>query len=463
MLARHADRGGVPMTERIDRDLVESLIRDRERALAERVPRSIEFAKRATQSLAGGVACTWHALDPYTIYGARGEGASVWDLDGNRYVDLHGGYGVNIAGHAHAKVVEAVRARVGLGTHLAMPVEDTVVVAELLAERFGLPLWRFKNSGSEATMDACRIMRAATGRDLVIKVEGSYHGSSDGLAFSYWVDPAEAGPADRPVSVPNTTGVPSVFGQALRIVPFNDVSAVERILSEDGDRVAGMILEPILMNAGVIPPVEGYLASIRDLLHRHGAYLAFDEVKTGVTIARGGATEWSGVTPDLVALAKAIGGGIPVAAIGGTEEVMRVLADGTLEGEGTFNGNPLSMAAARAMLEDVLVPDAYVRLHGLGAYLADGLAGVLARHGVPAHATSVGCRGSIHFRPEPVANFRDATDVDDRAAHLAWLHQLTGGVFFPAGDPWTVGLAHATDDLDVAISNLESFATAVAG
>jgi glutamate-1-semialdehyde 2,1-aminomutase len=181
---------------------------ERERArVAERLPRSIAFAKRASQSLAGGVACSWHALDPVTIYGDRGEGSRLWDLDGNEYVDLHNGYGVMVVGHAHPKVVEAVRARVALGTHFAMPVEDTVVVAELLAERFGLPLWRFKNSGSEATMDACRIMRAATGRDLVIKVEGCYHGSSDGLAFSYWIDVDEAGPADRPVPVRNTAGV----------------------------------------------------------------------------------------------------------------------------------------------------------------------------------------------------------------------------------------------------------------
>jgi glutamate-1-semialdehyde 2,1-aminomutase len=242
------------MPVKVDPQRVEQLIREQEAALAERLPRSIAFAKRASGSLAGGVACTWHALDPYTIYGASGEGATIRDLDGNAYVDLHCGYGVMVAGHAHPKVVEAVRARVGLGTHFAMPVEETVEVAELLAERFGLPLWRFKNSGSEATMDACRIMRAGTGRDLVIKVEGSYHGSGDGLAFSYWVDPDEAGPADRPVPVANTAGIPSVYGEALRIVPFNDASAVERILADEGDRVAGMILEPVLMNAGVIEP-----------------------------------------------------------------------------------------------------------------------------------------------------------------------------------------------------------------
>jgi glutamate-1-semialdehyde 2,1-aminomutase len=310
-------------------------------------------------------------------------------------------------------------------------------------------------------MDACRVMRAATGRDLIIKVEGSYHGSADGLAFSYWVDPAEAGPPDRPRPVPNTAGIPAAYGEPLRIVAFNDLGAVERVLAEEGDRVAGMILEPILMNAGVILPEEGYLAGLREVLHRHDALLAFDEVKTGVTIACGGASEWSGVRPDVVGLAKAIGGGLPVSAIGGTEEVMRVLVDGTMEGEGTFNGNPLSMAAARATLIEVLTPDVYERFGELDAVLAGGFRTAIERHRLPAQVVSVRCRGSIHFRTGPVRTFRDAVDTDARAQHLAWLYQLTGGVFMPAGDPWTFGVAHTREDLERAVENFEAFAEAV--
>ena len=446
----------------IDPDRVTDLTERQEALLAERLPRSLAFAKRASQSLAGGVSCTWHALDPYTIYGVRGLGSRLWDLDGNEYVDLHCGYGVMVAGHAHPRVVEAVRERVALGTHFATPVEETVEVAELLAERFGLPLWRFKNSGSEATMDACRIMRAATGRDLIVKVEGCYHGSSDGLAFSYWVDPAEAGARDRPVPVPNTGGVAEVFGRALRIVPFNDLGAVERVLAEDGERIAGMILEPVPMNAGVIPPDAGYLQGLADLLHRHGALLAFDEVKTGAVVAFGGATERFGVRPDLVALAKAIGGGVPVAAVGGTEEAMRVLIDGTMEFEGTFNGNPLSMVAAKAVLTEILTPDVYSRLDELGTFYADGLRGHVARHGLPAIVTAVGCRGSVHFRAEHVRDFRDAVDTDDRLARLAWLYQLTAGVFVPSGDPWTFSVAHTEEDLRRSIDAFGAFATEVA-
>jgi glutamate-1-semialdehyde 2,1-aminomutase len=445
----------------IDPQRVSELTERQERFLAERLPRSLAFEKRASQSLAGGVSCTWHALDPYTIYGVRGLGSRLWDLDGNEYVDLHCGYGVMVAGHAHPKVVEAVRERVALGTHFATPVEETVEVAELLAERFGLPLWRFKNSGSEATMDACRIMRAATGRDLIVKVEGCYHGSSDGLAFSYWVDPAEAGPRDRPVPVPNTGGVAEVFGRALRVVPYNDLDALDRVLAEDGDRIAGMILEAVPMNAGVIPPEAGYLQGLADLLHRRGALLAFDEVKTGAVVAFGGATERFGVRPDLVALAKAIGGGIPVAAVGGSEEAMRVLTDGTMEFEGTFNGNPLSMVAAKAVLTEILTPDVYPRLDALGMFYADGLREHVGRHGLAANVTAVGCRGSVHFRADPVRDFRDAVDTDDALARLAWLYQLNAGVFLPAGDPWTFSVAHTEEDLQRSIDAFGSFAADV--
>jgi glutamate-1-semialdehyde 2,1-aminomutase len=449
------------MPVQLDPIRVETLTQEQGAKLGEKLPRSIEFAKRASQSLASGVACTWHALDPYTIYGSRGDGSRIWDLDGNRYVDLHCGYGVMVVGHAHPKVVEAVRERVGLGTHFALPVEDTVVVAELLSERFGQPLWRFKNSGSEATMEAARIMRAATGRDLLIKVEGSYHGSSDGLAWSYWVDAQQAGPSDRPVAVQNTGGVPEAFGSVLRIVPFNDLEAVERVLADEGDRIAGMILEPILMNAGVIRPVAGYLQGLRELLHRHGALLAFDEVKTGVTIAAGGATEWAGVQPDVVALAKAIGGGIPVAAVGGTEEAMRVYLDGTLEGEGTFNGNPLSMAAGRVVLSEILTPDVYERFEQQNAKLTSELEDVIARYDLPATVQTVRCRGSVHFRTEPIRTFRDEADADAKAQHLAWLYQLSGGVFPPAGDPWTFSVVHTDEDLHRYVERFEAFAADV--
>jgi glutamate-1-semialdehyde 2,1-aminomutase len=252
-----------------------------------------------------------------------------------------------------------------------------------------------------------------------------------------------------------------VFGRALRVVPFNDLAAVERVLAEEDGRVAGMILEPVMMNVGVIEPDPGYLAGLADLLHRRGALLAFDEVKTGAVIAPGGATERFGVRPDVIALAKAIGGGLPIGAVGGTEEAMRVLADGTMEGEGTFNGNPLSMAAARAVLSEILTPEAYVRLEDLGREYAAALRDVIDRHGVQATVSAVGCRGSVHQRVGAPRNFREAVDADADLATLAWLFQLNAGVFMPSGDPWTISIAHTEDDLARSVEAFEAFATAV--
>jgi glutamate-1-semialdehyde 2,1-aminomutase len=454
-----------------DMERVEHAIAEEEKVLAERQPRSLDFVKRASQSLAGGVACSWHAANPHTMYGATGSGSHLVDLDGNDLVDLHCGYGVMVVGHAHPKVVEAVRRRVAQGTHFALPVEDTVVVAEHLAERFDLPLWRFTNSGTEATMDAVRIARAATGRDLIVKVEGCYHGSPDGLDFSTWPDlgeaegggPPPAGTVDAPIPTPATVGIPEVFGQPLRLVSMNDLPGLERIFADEGDRIAGMILEPIPMNMGIVPPDEGYLAAVRELTRRHGAMLVFDEVKTGATIAWGGAIAWSGVVPDLICLAKAIGGGLPIGAVGGSEEAMRVVVDGTMEQEGTFNGNPLSMAAARATLTEVLIPDVYPRFEELGRLIVAGVEVARDRVGIPATIQTFGARGGIQFADPAPRNFRERAEISDRVVYLEHLVQLNGGVYEPNGDPWTISVAHTEADVGRYVENFERFAELVAG
>jgi glutamate-1-semialdehyde 2,1-aminomutase len=445
----------------IDGAELDELIAREEARFLERQPRSAAFLKTASLSLAGGASCSWHNLTPTPIYGERGRGSRVWDLDGNERVDMHLGYGVMVVGHAHPKVVEAVRQRVGLGTHFAMPVEDTVAVAEALQERFGLPLWRFGNSGSEATSDAVRIARAATGRDLVVRVEGCYHGSPDGLDFSYWPDLNNPDACDRWRAQPHTAGIPAAYGEMLRIVPFNDTNAVERVFAEEGDRVAAMILEPVLLNISTVLPDEGYLAALRDITRRHGAMLIFDEVKTGAAIAYGGATEWSGVTPDLIALAKAIGGGLPIGAVGGSEEAMRVVVDGTMEHEGTFNGNPLSMAAARATLTQVLTRDAYEHFDDLDRTLVGGLQQVIERTGLAALVQSIGARGGIQFSERHVRTFRDYVLQDPRLIHLRWLFQVNGGVLEPGSDPWSLSVAHTDEDVWRYVENFDAFATAV--
>ena len=252
----------------------------------------------------------------------RGDGAYVWDIDQNRYVDYHNGYGVMVMGHAHPKIVEAVRTRVALGTHFAQPTEDALPVAEQLAERTGLPYWRFGNSGTEATLDVVRIMRATTGRDLILKIEGTYHGHHDALMVSVFPPEDEAGPRDRPHSVPQTAGmIPGTTDWTIN-VPFNDLEGAQRIFAERGDEIAGMIVEPVMTNCGVVLPEPGYLDGLKEVCHTHGALFAFDEVKTGFTVGWGGAIEAFGVTPDLCAFAKALGAGLPCGAVGGTEEAM---------------------------------------------------------------------------------------------------------------------------------------------
>jgi glutamate-1-semialdehyde 2,1-aminomutase len=371
---------------------------------------------------------------------------------------------VGLVGHAHPAIVAAVSDRVRKGTHFAQPTEDAVVVARALAARFGLPMWRYNNSGSESTMDAVHLMRTAAGRPKILKVEGAYHGHHDSVQVSVYPTAEAAGPTDRPHQVPVGTAVPVDMVRHTVVVPFGDVPAVERALAEHRDQIAGMIIEPIMMNVGLIPPPPGYLAELRDLLHRHGAYLAFDEVKTGLAVAPGGAAEWSGVTPDLICVAKAMGGGVPCGAIGGTRELMGLITDGTYEQVGTFNGNPLTMAAARAVLTEILTPAAYAHFESLRAAMADGAEAILRRYGLPGHVRAYGAKGAVIFHDQ-VRDYRDFLGYPDQWGNLHWLYQHNGGVFLPPWgkcEQWTVSVQHTRPDAARFLANLERMAADVA-
>jgi glutamate-1-semialdehyde 2,1-aminomutase len=450
----------LPVGTRLD----ELIAAEEERFLA-RQPRSRALLARAGRSLAGGVTSSWQISRPQAVWISHGAGSRVWDADGNEYVDLHGGYGVMAVGHAHPAVVSAVAERVARGTHFAQPTEEAIVVAEELKRRFGLPLWRFANSGTEATMDAVHLMRAITGRSRIVKVEGCYHGHHDSVQVSVYQPLEELGPVERPASPAASSGIPAEIVQLTSIVPYNDLEVTERVFAAHEGQIAGMLLEPVMMNAGIIAPDSGYLEGLAELVRGHGALLAFDEVKTGVTAAPGGATERYGVTPDLVCLAKAIGGGLSTAAIGGTEAVMGHITSGHYDQVGTFNGNPLAMAAAGAALTKVLTPDAYRRIGRLQDRMVAGIEQVLGRTGLPAHVVAVGAKGCVTFSPTPVRNYRDFLAIDDRWSHCHWLYQHNGGVFLPPwgkAEQWLVSAQHTDEDVDRFLANFAAFADAVA-
>ena len=363
---------------------------------ARRTRGSAALSRRASAALAGGVASAFHPREPWPLYIERGEGARVWDVDGNEYVDFHNGFSAMVQGHAHPAIGAAVTRRHALGTHFGATTEDAVAVAEELTRRFGLGRWCFTNSGTESTLAAIRIARAATGRRGVVRMAGAYHGHAE-------IDHA-------------------------REVPFNDAGALERALASDPP--ACVITEAAMTSVGLVLPEPGYLEAVRELTRGHGTLLIFDEVKTGLTIAPGGAVERFGVLPDLVTLAKSLGGGLPAGAVGLAPEPAALVADGRVRHLGTYNGNPLSMAAARASLEEVLVPEAYAELERLGERMEAGL---------PAGTVRVGSKGCVRHGPER----------DLELGELIWLWLANRGVLTTPGreQEWNVSVAH--DDATV--------------
>jgi glutamate-1-semialdehyde 2,1-aminomutase len=449
---------------RIDRSRVRALIEREAARLDERTRRSQALFERARRSLVGGVPSSYQAREPWPIYLTHGEGQRVWDVDGTEYLDFHNGFGSMTQGHAHPAIVAAIRERAGLGTHFAAPTEDVVVVAEELARRFRLPRWRFTNSGSEATMDAIRIARATTGRDVVLKIFGSYHGHHDTVMVSIGVDYERIGDREELASLPYGAGIPSAVVDLTVPVPFNDAEAMERRierLAAEGRLPACLIMEPAMMNLGVVLPEPGYLEAVRELTRRHGIVLIFDEVKTGLTVAAGGAVERFGVVPDLVCLAKTLGAGLPCGAIGGTEEAMAAVEDGRVFQVGTFNGNPLTMAAARASLLEVLTPEAYAHLDHLNERLLEGCGAVVEGYRLPGYAVGIGAKGCVTFSPVKVVDYETfKAHQDAELTELGWLWNMNRGIFATPGreEEWTLSVQHTDEAVDRYVAVFEELA-----
>jgi glutamate-1-semialdehyde 2,1-aminomutase len=449
----------------IDRTRIRELTEREERIMNERTPKSRELFERARRTMPNGVASSYQARDPWPMFLTRGEGQFVWDADGHRLIDYHNGFGSMVVGHANPAIVRAVSERVRLGSHFSAPTEDAAFVAEELARRFGLPKWRFANSGTEATMDAIRIARGVTGRDTVLKILGSYHGHHDGVMVAVGVslDWEETDPDDIP-STPYGDGLPRAVADLTVAVPFNDAEALSRrldLLEEEGRLPACLIMEAAMMNIGVVLPQPGYLEAVREETQKRGVLLIFDEVKTGLTVAPGGATERFGIRPDLVTLAKTLGGGLPSGAVGGTDEVMAVVEEGRVHQVGTFNGNPLSMAAARATLYEVLTPEAYPHLESIDDRLVAGCQAVIERYGLPGYAVGIGSKGCVTFAPERItdyASFRKRQDVE--LTELAWLYSVNRDIFMTPGreEEWTLSVALEAADADAFVAVFEELA-----
>jgi glutamate-1-semialdehyde 2,1-aminomutase len=449
----------------IDRERIRELAEREEARLDERTPASRAMYERARATLSGGVASSYQVREPWPIYLDRGVGAKVWDVDGNELLDFHNGFGSMVQGHANPAIGKAVMERYPLGTHFAAPTADGVVVAEELARRWGLPKWRYTNSGSEATMDAIRIARAATGCDTIVKIFGSYHGHHDYVMVSIGVEYEKIGHRDTYESLPYGAGIPQAVAELTVPVPFNDAPAMERRIErliEEGRKPACVIMEAAMMNLGVVLPEPGYLEAVRDLTRKHGIILIFDEVKTGLCIAAGGATERFGVLPDMVTLAKTLGGGLPSGAIGGTEEAFEVVENGSVYQVGTYNGNPLTMAAARASLLEVLTADAYEHLDALNDRILAGCQRVIDDHRLPGYAVGVGAKGCVTFSPTKIVDYETYKENQDgELCDLAWLYNMNRGVFMTPGreEEWTLSVVHSFEDCDAFVAAFEEMAS----
>ena len=475
----------------VDRDRLRQIGEREEAAYRRRSTRSAALMERARRAMPLGVASSFQTYDPYPLFMTDAHGSHITDVDGNEYIDFDMAFGVLAAGHSHPAVAAALQQRVANGTCYTFPVEESIAVAEEIKLRFGADLVRFSNSGTEATMDAIRVARGYTGREKIVKFEGGYHGHHDDVLVSIQPPRAAMGQTDAPNSVPASAGIPLSRLAETVVAPFNQPDALEAILETHRDQVAAILIEPIQFNIGVVPPLPGYLERVRELATEHGAVLIFDEVKTGVVIAYGGAYEHFNVQPDLFCLAKSIGGGVPVGAFGGRREVMRVIE--TIEGSpgtarvdafgtgteattmpggasrvahlGTFNGNPLVMAATLATLTQVLTRDVYPPLHRLAERLTSGCQAILDEFELPGYAINIGPKGCVMFTPERVTNYRDFIGLDSELWSAFFFYLVNRGILLPPGpdDQWTLSVQHTETEVDRHIEVFAGFAEELAG
>jgi glutamate-1-semialdehyde 2,1-aminomutase len=422
------------------------------------VTRSEELFERARRVIPGGVNSpvrAFGAVGGTPRFAVRGEGAYIIDADGRRYLDLVQSWGALLFGHARPEIVEAARAAASRGTTFGAPTELEVELTErIVAAVPSVEMVRLVSSGTEAAMSAIRLARGCTGRDLVLKFEGCYHGHSDALLAR------GAGSGVATLGIPGSPGVTEGAAHDTLTVPFNDVEPVDHVFAELGDRIAAAIVEPVAANMGVVPPEPGFLERLRELCSGSGALLVFDEVITGFRIAFGGAQSFYGVTPDLTILGKVMGGGFPCAAFGGRRDVMEQLAPvGPVYQAGTLSGNPVAVAAGIAALDLAERLHPYPGLTETAAALADGLTVRFAQHDIPITVNRAESLFSAFFSRVPVRDFAGAKAADHERYARFFHHMLDRGVWLPPSgyELWTLGTEHGLEEVERVLDAAGSF------
>jgi glutamate-1-semialdehyde 2,1-aminomutase len=423
-----------------------------------RTPKSRAALENAKPWMPLGVSSNFRSYEPYPMFIAEAKGSRVRDLDGNEYVDFNLCFGALMAGHCNPLVVQAVERQLKKGTMFGMPHEMERELAQEICARYPVENVRFGNSGTEVTMHAIRLARGYTGREKIIKFEGCYHGVHDAAMVSVKPKEDKWGSISSPNQVPASAGIPQAVVENTLVATFNDLPSVQRLFERNRQQVAALILEPVPMNIGICMPQPGFLQGLRDLCTQHGALLIFDEVKTGAKLGRGGACEYFKVKPDMVCLAKSIGGGFPLAAFGASKKVMDLIAEGKVFHAGTYNTNPLVMAAGLAVLREVLTPQNYERINKMSKRLVSGHTEIIKKSGLTAYAIGVCANGAVMLYPKEVRNYRDWTQIDLDLWRHYWFGMVNRGVLPTPhwwDEQWTISVAHSDADIE---KHLEVFA-----
>jgi len=438
----------------------------RELALYEkRTPKSAEAHKKAEKRIPLGVASNYRAYDPYPIFVAEGHGSKIVDVDGNEYLDHNLCFGTLMAGHGHPAVVKAVQWALQNGTTFGMPHGMEAELAEEICARYPVEMVRFGSSGTEATMHACRIARAATGRDKILRFEGGYHGLHDTALVSVKPKEEDIGDINAPNSVPGGLGIIQAVLDNVTVSTFNNLPSVENRFKQFPGQIAAIIMEPIMMNLGICMPQPGFLEGLREICNKNGALLIFDEVKTGAKLCWGGASEYFGVKPDIITLAKSIGGGVPLAAFGAGRQVMDLISQHKVFHGGTFNTNRLAMAAGLAVFREVLTRQNYAHVNKLSKKLAEGYRAIIKKTGLKAYVAQAGVNGALMLYPQEILNYRDWLKIDVELWRQFWFGMVNRGVLampYWWDEQWTISVQHTEADIDKHLAVFEEVAPGLA-